>query len=132
MNASRARILIVDDDEALCDLIELWLQARHEVLKAHDGEQALVVMGKSRPDVAVVDLMMPRMSGIELAGRMRGDPELRDVPIIFVSAYHAILEPHEREAIKPWGLLSKPFHREVLEKRIGEILVAQSELPESS
>lgn len=132
MSASRARILIVDDDEALCDLIELWLQARHDVTKAHDGEQALAAMSTGRPDVAVVDLMMPRMSGIELAGKMRSSPDLRDVPIIFVSAYHAILEPHEREAIKPWGLLSKPFHREMLEKRIDEILRALSEEPEGS
>ena len=118
----RARVLIVDDDEALCDLIELWLQKDYQVFKAHDGLEALEVFRSEHPDVAVVDVMMPRMSGIELAAKMRADPELKETPLIFVSAYHAILEPHEREAIRPWGLLSKPFPRDVLVRRLEELL----------
>ena len=122
MNDSRSRILIVDDDEALCGLIELWLQSSYEVSVENDGQKALETMRTNRPDVAVLDVMMPRLSGIELASKVRGDPELRDTPLLFMSAYHAILEPHEREAIRPYGLLSKPFSREQLVARIEEIL----------
>lgn len=119
---TRHRVLIVDDDESLCDLIALWLKASYEVAIAHDGESALASMRRAKPDIAVLDVMMPRMSGIELASKVRNDPDLRATPLLFMSAYHAILEPHEREAIRPWGLLSKPFTREQLLARLQSIL----------
>jgi len=118
----RQRVLIVDDDRALCGLIEIWLQDRYDTVTAHDGKEALAAMREKKPDAAAVDVMMPNMSGIELAAALRKDPELRDVPLIFMSAYHAILEPHEREAIRPWNLLSKPFPREVFERHLEELL----------
>lgn len=112
---------MVDDDDALCDLVDLWLESSYDVEKVGDGLQALEAMRRSRPDIVLIDVMMPRMSGIELAAKIRQDPALRELHLLFMSAYHAILEPHEREAIRPWGLLSKPFTRETLLARLGQI-----------
>lgn len=121
----RARLLVVDDDDSFCELLVLWLGKAYDVTVACDGQAALDRMREQVPDLALLDIMMPRMSGIELASRIRVDPLLRHTPLLFMSAYHAILESHEREAIKPWGLLSKPFTRDALASRIESILATR-------
>ncbi|MFN7974229.1 MAG: response regulator [Acidobacteriota bacterium] len=124
MATPRARVLVVDDDPAVVELVAMWLDREHDVVTRTDSREAIPAMRERRPDLVVLDVMMPGMSGLDVAARMRADPDLSEVPILFISAYEAILERHERELVRPWGLLSKPFEGKVLVARVRQILEA--------
>jgi CheY-like chemotaxis protein len=104
------RILLVDDDadirEAMQMTLELLLDYRpHEVITASNGAEALDELRRGPPDLVLLDLMMPIMSGSELLEVMRRDESLRDVPVVIVSAW-------SREAAGiagAQGFLSKPI-----------------------
>jgi len=81
-----ARIAVVDDDPDFVQLLKTLLKTRgYEVLTATDGEDALRLVRTTPPDLLILDLLMPRMSGLEVVRRMREDPGLRDIPIVVVS-----------------------------------------------
>lgn len=83
-------VLIVDDDEDIRDCLSLVLESRgfHTVTAEH-GKAALEAMTGEKPDVVLADLMMPVMSGAELAATMKQDPRLSDVPVLLVTAWPA-------------------------------------------
>jgi adenylate cyclase len=81
------RILIVDDHETNRDIFMTRLATRgYELLQASDGEQAVAVARASRPDVILLDVMMPKLDGFEVCKRLKGDPSLPFMPIILVTA----------------------------------------------
>jgi diguanylate cyclase (GGDEF)-like protein len=87
--ASRSElILVVDDDADIARFIEVNLRLQgFDVAVAHDGQEALAaVVGQNRPDLAIVDLMMPRVDGLELTRRLRADPITTSMPIIMLTA----------------------------------------------
>ena len=78
------RILVVDDDSNTARLVRLYLQKEgHTVMEAHDGEEGLAVAREKRPDLIVLDIMMPKMDGIEVCRVLRQES---DVPIIMLTA----------------------------------------------
>ena len=80
-------ILVVDDEAALVSLLRYNLEKEDfEVLEAADGEEALLVMSERRPDLVLLDWMLPKLSGIEVCRQMRRKPELRNVPVIMLTA----------------------------------------------
>ena len=82
-------VLLVDDDRDAVRLLEIMLQSLprpYTILKAYDGQMALSIMRETRPDVVFVDLIMPNLSGEQTVDRMRSDDDLRDIPIIIISA----------------------------------------------
>ncbi|MCX5835980.1 MAG: response regulator [Deltaproteobacteria bacterium] len=83
----RKEILIVDDEpDILMVLGKRLAGAGYDVIKARSGAEALRLAKTSRPDLIILDLMMPEMSGQETAERLRSDPKLLEVPIIFLTA----------------------------------------------
>jgi two-component system cell cycle response regulator DivK len=106
-----ALVLIVDDDEMSQTLLEVILQrAGHHVVKAYDGANALDLAYSFRPNLAIVDDSMPRMTGIEFTRRLKQHPELHDIPVIITSATmiidggSALMEQSGANAVlpKPW------------------------------
>src|SRR3954464_11190044 len=82
-----ARILVVDDIEANVRLLEARLTAEYyEVLTASDGPTALAIAGSERPDIILLDVMMPGMDGFQVCRRLKDDPETRHVPVVLVTA----------------------------------------------
>ena len=82
-----ARILVVDDIEANVRLLQAKLEAEYyEVIPARDGPEALRLAVETRPDIALLDVMMPGMDGFEVCRRLRGDPATRHIPIVMVTA----------------------------------------------
>ncbi|ASW54695.1 response regulator [Plantactinospora sp. KBS50] len=80
-------ILVVDDDEDIARFVAFNLRLHgFDVIHAHDGQDALEVIERQRPDLAVVDLMMPRMDGVELTRRLRADPMTAVLPVIMLTA----------------------------------------------
>jgi adenylate cyclase len=81
------RILVVDDHETNRDIFTTRLATRgYELLQASDGEQALALAKASRPDVILLDVMMPKLDGFEVCKRLKSDPSLPFMPIILVTA----------------------------------------------
>jgi DNA-binding response OmpR family regulator len=85
--SSRPLVLCADDDEDILDLVGLRLElAGYEVEKVGDGDAALAAARRRPPAVAVLDVMMPRLSGLEVLSQLRTDPELAEVKVILLSA----------------------------------------------
>jgi two-component system cell cycle response regulator len=82
-----ARVLVVDDVPDNIKLLTYELADEgHEVLVAHDGPQALAQADAERPDVILLDIIMPGLDGIEVCRRLKSDPQLRSIPVVMVSA----------------------------------------------
>jgi len=80
-------VLVVDDDIDIARFIEVNLRLEgFDVLVAHDGQEALEVIGDALPDLALVDVMMPRLDGVELTRRLRSDPLTASLPVIMLTA----------------------------------------------
>jgi DNA-binding response OmpR family regulator len=114
-----AKILVVEDETQIADMISFKLSnAGHKVVRAPDGEQAMIVANKEMPDLILLDVMMPGLGGVEVLRRLKNDPALRAVPVIMVSA-----KGHERDVLS--GLrggaidyIVKPFSLKELSARV--------------
>jgi DNA-binding response OmpR family regulator len=116
-------ILVVDDDRDVAQTVELALRRRgFKVVMANSGVEALKVLRRYEPDLVILDVLMPGMSGLEVCRRLRSDPKTENLPIIFLTA-----RGQERDRIE--GLragaddyLSKPFSLEELLLRVTAVL----------
>ncbi len=80
-------ILVVDDEKDLLDLIEYNLKKEgFDVLKAENGEEGIKIAKEHNPDLVLMDIMMPKMDGMEAVEKMRADDALKSIPIIFLTA----------------------------------------------
>jgi CheY-like chemotaxis protein len=81
------RILVADDDPKNVDLLEAYLEnTGYEVRTASDGEETLRVVGSWQPDLILLDIMMPRISGFEVCKRLRSNPATHDIAVLMVTA----------------------------------------------
>lgn len=105
-----ARVLVVDDDPDILNLVQLRLRKQnHQVATALGPAEAVgVVRDKGRPDLCVLDVSMPGMTGLELLEALRDDHDLGDTPVIFLSAR---VQPEDVQAGNDMGAiyLTKPF-----------------------
>ena len=102
--APRCRqLLVVDDDPHVADLVRQSLEDEpYQIDAAEDGLAALDAIGERRPDVILLDLLMPRMDGFEVIASLQQDPERRDIPVIVLTA--KTLTRQERRALKEHAL----------------------------
>src|SRR4029453_14239364 len=121
-----ARILVADDDPLMVELIEFKLTSRgYDVLTASDGEAAVASSILPRPDLIVLDVMMPVFDGFEVLRRLSRDERTQSIPVIMLTARR-----HERDVLAGLALgardyLVKPFIPEELVARIGKLLTGQ-------
>src|ERR1051326_3784098 len=81
------RILVTDDEERVVRLLQIRLEALgYEVVPAHDGEAALQKVAEGKPDLVLLDVMMPKMDGFEVLRRLKADPETAPIPVIMLTA----------------------------------------------
>jgi CheY-like chemotaxis protein len=124
--APRPVVLVADDDEDILLLVGLRLErAGFEVVTAKDGLEALAAAEARTPDIAVVDVMMPRMDGHELVRRLRARPETATLPILVLTA-----AVHDRvaEASVEAGAdahMRKPFSPRELVAKLEQLLAAR-------
>lgn len=84
---AKPKILFVDDEKALWTLVRSTLEsAGFETLFAENGQQALDLARAQRPDAIVLDVMMPEMDGYQTCRKLKDDPDLKDIPVIMLSA----------------------------------------------
>ncbi|MGK3996914.1 ATP-binding protein [Sorangium sp. So ce1024] len=116
--SSRARVLVVEDNPDMASYVESVLAAEHEVALATNGREALESIAASRPDVIVSDVMMPEMDGFELVARLKGNPELRDIPILLLTARASRAEAVVGLEVGADDYVSKPFDPLELKARV--------------
>ncbi len=116
----RPRILVVDDDRVFCQLMESWLAPRYQLTFAHDGEEALRLARDERPDLVLLDIMMPKLSGYSVAWVFRNDPRYKGIPVIFMTAHAA--GANDRRLGNADAALLKPFPFEKLSQIVAEHL----------
>ncbi|OGR53612.1 MAG: DNA-binding response regulator [Desulfobacula sp. RIFOXYB2_FULL_45_6] len=120
---TKETILIVDDEEDIIELIQYNLKNEgYSILTADAGEQAIKIAKQARPDLIVLDLMLPGMDGLEVTRYLRSNEQTRDLPIVILTA-----KGEESDIITGLELgandyISKPFSPKVLTARIRAIL----------
>jgi CheY-like chemotaxis protein len=115
-------VMIVDDEEHIVNLIKLSLGDDYEFMEAYNGKEALSKIEQKKPDLVLLDIMMPGMDGYEVARRLKADPKTKDIIIAMVSAKkeeHDILEGIDVGAI---SFITKPFKPYELQEKVDELL----------
>jgi len=114
------RILVVDDDSNTARLVRLYLQKEgHTVMEAHDGEEGLAVAREKRPDLIVLDIMMPKMDGIEVCRALRQES---DVAVIMLTARTTDEDKLRGLDIGADDYVTKPFSPSELAARVRAVL----------
>ncbi len=117
------KILIAEDERDIRDLITFTLQfAGYEVVAAVNGEEALNLARNEIPDLILMDVRMPRMTGYEACSAIKADPKLKDVPVIFLSAKGQEAEIQTGLQAGAEEYLLKPFAPDQLTQRIQAVL----------
>jgi two-component system, OmpR family, alkaline phosphatase synthesis response regulator PhoP len=117
------RILVADDELQNRELVEAILQhAGYEVSLATGGEEALALAREARPDLAILDLMMPGLSGFEVCARMKMDPQTGTIPVLFVTALDHTSDRERAFAAGGDDFLTKPVQRTELLARVEALL----------
>jgi CheY-like chemotaxis protein len=116
-----ATILVCDDDPSLRELVRAVLGPRYLFVEAADGTEALALARELRPDLVVLDVMLPGLSGIEVLEAIRNDEQLRSLPVVVITAWsHAEIDAQVAGADR---FVSKPFDPDDLSRAVEELLV---------
>jgi len=117
------RILVIDDDPQTVQMARTWFEGQpYEFLEAPDGETGWQLTLEKRPDLILLDLRMPGLDGITLAGRLKRDPLTRSVPIILLTACRNVETKVEGFAAGVDDYVTKPFAFEEVDARIKSAL----------
>ena len=123
MVSGQKRILICDDDPAILRVLQVNLEVEgYETLLAHHGEEALEVANAEKPDLIILDIMMPRLDGYQTCERLKAADETKDIPVVFLSAK---AQASDIEKGKTYGVadyLTKPFDPDTLVETIERLL----------
>ncbi len=117
---TKKKILIVDDNPAFIQLIEMGFSEQFKIVSAVDGEEGLKMALAEKPDLILMDVMMPKVSGIEMLRNLLSNPDTRSIPVLMVTASqfdpstHALFE--QESNVK--GFLQKPCSLDMLRQRI--------------
>ncbi|MEW5938739.1 MAG: response regulator [Chloroflexota bacterium] len=118
-----AKILIAEDERDIRDLVAFTLRfAGYEVVTASNGEEAVQLAPKENPDLILMDVRMPRMTGYDACRVMKSNPDLKDIPIVFLSAKGQESEIQTGLEAGAEEYLLKPFAPDQLTDRVKSIL----------
>ena len=118
-----AKILIAEDERDIRDLVAFTLRfAVHEVFAAPNGEEAVELAAQVNPDLILMDVRMPRMTGYEACKVMKANPDLKDIPVVFLTARGQETEIQQGLDAGAEEYLLKPFAPDQLTTRVKAIL----------
>lgn len=113
------KLLIVDDQvENLQLLVDIFSNEGHEILAARNGEEALNVAQEELPDLILLDINMPHLSGYEVCERLKENKETKDISIVFLSASNSSVDEAHGLRLGAADFISKPFVIEVVKQRV--------------
>ena len=120
---NKQKILVVDDEPNIVNLIKLTLQNHYNIVPAYSGEEALELIEKHNPELVLLDIMMPKMSGYEVLQKIRMNKVFTDVPVVFLTAKGEWKD--KMKALSVGGsndYITKPFEPDDLLLRVKTIL----------
>jgi two-component system phosphate regulon response regulator PhoB len=121
------KIFVIDDEPDLCELVRINLdQAGYQVETASSGRDALQAIRRSQPDLVILDLMLPDVPGAQLCQKMRSDPELRDMPVIMLTAKATEVDRIAGFELGADDYVTKPFSPRELVLRVAAVLRRRS------
>lgn len=112
-------VLVVDDNQQNLELLQAYLEdVDCETVPARDGPEALEIVGQKTPDLILLDVMMPKMSGFEVCKRIKNDPKTSDIPIIMVTALNEFGDIERGIDSGTDDFISKPVNKLELTTRV--------------
>ena len=123
MPKPKATIIVADDDLDLCELLDMKLrQSDFEVFTAMDGLQALEMIRSVRPDLVILDIIMPSMTGMEVLSQMRSEPAIADIPVILMTAERKEKDFSSGFALGIVDYIVKPFNLKDLVVQVKSVI----------
>lgn len=120
---AHATILVVDDNEQNLELLLAYLEdTGAKLLTARDGVEALASVAATRPDLILLDVMMPRMSGFQVCAKLKQDPATREIPIVVVTALNEVADVERAVELGADDFLTKPVNRLELRTRVKSLV----------
>lgn len=121
---AKKKIMIVDDEESLIELVKALLEGEnYEVITAMDGEECLEKLKTEKPDLILLDMMMPGMSGREVCERVRADPKIKNLKIAFLTvAKFSEVGKDVLERMNVLDYITKPFDNKDLIRRVKKLV----------
>ena len=120
---NKGRLLLIDDEKDFVDTLTVRLEAKgYDIIKAFDGKEGLEKAHAEKPDLIVLDIMMPEMSGYDVCRKLKVDQKFNNIPIIILTAK---FEPNDIRFGKDMGAdayLTKPVELNILSDKIAELL----------
>ncbi len=126
---TRTVVLIVEDDVQVAETLRSFLDSgggRYNVQVIHDGVSALIYIGNKKPDLVLLDVGMPGMDGLEVCRKIRGNPELADCRVMFVTARHDLNSADVIKETGAAGWITKPFRKQELVDAVNSVLFKPS------
>jgi len=119
----RSKILVADDNVQNCELLQAYLDDLDvDVLLAYDGQETLGKVSAENPDLILLDIMMPKVSGFEICRRLKADEKTRDIPIVMVTALNEMADIERGVEAGTDDFLSKPISKLELLTRVKSLL----------
>ncbi|MHB8507124.1 MAG: response regulator [Candidatus Dormibacteria bacterium] len=119
------KIIVAEDEPSLARVLQMLLQMQgYEVRVAENGEEAMALVAADRPDLVVCDLMMPVMDGYAVARAIKGNPALRDIPLLVLSALKKAHDAEELSRLGVEAFAAKPYEGKALVAQVKGLLGA--------
>jgi two-component system, OmpR family, alkaline phosphatase synthesis response regulator PhoP len=120
---ANARILLVDDNVQNVELMQAYLESLPcKIFTAKDGVEAVEAVHREKPDMVLLDVMMPRMSGFDVCRKIKSDPISRDIVVIMVTALHEVGDHERAVECGTDDFLTKPVNKLELLTRVRSLL----------
>lgn len=117
------KLLLVEDETQLVDVMRLRLEANgYEVIPAYDGQEALAKARTEKPDLIILDLMLPKMDGYKVCGLLKNDARFAKIPIIVFTARAQQEDMDLAKEVGADAFITKPFEPQVLLTKIQGLL----------
>ena len=120
---SECIVLIVDDTEANVDILVDALAEDCDIAVAMDGESALEIVADEKPDLILLDIMMPGMDGFEVCEKLKADDETRDIPVMFLSGKTDTADKERAMAMGAIDFITKPINVPDIQQRVKNYLL---------
>ena len=134
MKKNPKKILVIDDNPGMLKVLDKWLKvAGYDVVEAWDGRMGLEMTKREKPDLILLDILMPAMDGKEFVRNLQKDTGLKDIPVIFITVCIDLEQDKGHETIEVDGVdypgFAKPLHNARLLSLIRKTLNRLSNLP---